>query len=115
MSQPRAASLAEAAANVVIGYGLAVLVQLLAFPVFGLQPTLAQNLKIGLIFTAVSLLRSYTLRRVFEAQRGDAYRRVVTPAPVTTEGPDRAAHRSGVVGRAAPAGTGDNPSTRRQS
>jgi len=67
MSQPRGASLAEAAANVLAGYCLAVLVQLLVFPVFGLQPTLAQNLKIGLIFTAVSLVRSYALRRLFEA------------------------------------------------
>lgn len=67
MSQPRAASLVEAIASVVIGYGLAVLVQLLVFPVFGLQPTLGQNLRVALVFTAVSLLRSYTLRRLFEA------------------------------------------------
>ncbi len=50
-----------------LGYGLAVLVQLLVFPAFGLQSTLAQNLRIGLIFTAVSLLRSYALLRLFEA------------------------------------------------
>jgi len=67
MSQSRRASFAEAAANVLVGYSLAVLVQLIVFPVFGLQPTLAQNLTIGLIFTAVSLLRSYALRRLFEA------------------------------------------------
>ena len=67
MSQSRRASLGEATANMTLGYGLAVLVQLLVFPAFGLQPTLAQNLRIGLIFTAVSLLRSYALRRLFEA------------------------------------------------
>ena len=67
--QSRAGSLIEAAANVVVGYVLAVLVQLLVFPVFGLQPTLAQNLKLGLIFTGVSLARSYALRRVFESWR----------------------------------------------
>ncbi len=51
-----------------LGYGLAVLVQLLVFPAFGLQSTLAQNLRIGLIFTAVSLLRSCArLPRLFEA------------------------------------------------
>ena len=65
--QSRTGSLLEAVANVVVGYALAVLVQLLVFPVFGLQPTLAQNLKIGLVFTAVSLARSYALRRVFES------------------------------------------------
>ncbi len=68
MSQSRRASLGEATANMTLGYGLAVLVQLLVFPAFGLQSTLAQNLRIGLIFTAVSLLRSYALRRrLFEA------------------------------------------------
>jgi len=66
-AQTRSGSLVEAAVNVAVGYALAVLVQLLVFPVFGLQPTLAQNLKIGLIFTGVSLLRSYALRRLFEA------------------------------------------------
>jgi hypothetical protein len=39
------------------------------YPVFGLQTTLEQNLKIGLVFTVVSAARSFTLRRVFEAIR----------------------------------------------
>lgn len=69
MGQPRTASLMEAAANVLVGYGLSVLVQLIVFPAVGLQPTLAQNLKIGLVFTVVSLIRSYVLRRLFEARR----------------------------------------------
>ena len=41
----------------------------LIFPIFGLQTTLAQNLKLGLIFTIVSIGRSYALRRLFEALR----------------------------------------------
>ena len=67
--QSRAGSLVEAAANVVVGYVLAVLVQLLVFPIFGLQPTLAQNLKIGLVFTAVSLARSCAAEGVRELAR----------------------------------------------
>ena len=39
------------------------------FPVFGLHTTLAQNLKMGAVFTIVSILRSYMLRRLFEAVR----------------------------------------------
>ncbi|CAB1371127.1 conserved protein of unknown function [Denitratisoma oestradiolicum] len=39
------------------------------FPLFGLHATLQENLLIGLIFTAVSLVRSYVLRRAFEAFR----------------------------------------------
>ena len=69
MKQTRVMSLVEAVANVVVGYGVAVTTQMLVLPVFGLQTTLAQNLKLGLIFTVVSIARSFTLRRVFEAIR----------------------------------------------
>jgi hypothetical protein len=62
-------SLVEAATNVSVGYVFAVLVQLLAFPMFGIVVSLHDNLAIGLLFTAVSLVRSFALRRVFEAIR----------------------------------------------
>lgn len=65
-------SLVEAIANVVVGYGVAVVAQILIFPVFGLQATLAQNLKMGAIFSAVSIARSFTLRRMFERLRANA-------------------------------------------
>ena len=44
MKQSRLMSLFEAVANVLIGYGVAVVTQILIFPIFGLQTTLAQNL-----------------------------------------------------------------------
>lgn len=69
MKQSRAMSLVEAVANVVLGYGVAVVTQILIFPIFGLHTTLAQNLKLGLIFTIVSIGRSYALRRLFERLR----------------------------------------------
>ena len=43
--------------------------QILIFPIFGLHTTLAQNLKMGAVFTVVSIARSFALRRVFEAIR----------------------------------------------
>lgn len=55
----------EAATNIVVGYGLAVAVQHLVFPLFGLGVSLSQNVFIAAIFTSVSLVRSFTLRRVF--------------------------------------------------
>jgi hypothetical protein len=67
--QSNTMSLIEAAANVVVGFALAVLTQLLVFPFFSLSVGLEENLIIGGIFTVVSLLRSYTLRRFFEAVR----------------------------------------------
>jgi hypothetical protein len=69
MKQSRAMSLVEAVANVVVGYGVAVVAQILIFPIFGLHTTLAQNLKTGAMFTVVSIARSFALRRVFEAIR----------------------------------------------
>jgi hypothetical protein len=69
VSQSRAMSAIEAVTNVLVGYGLAVGLQLLLFPAFGLHPTLGQSLKIGVWFTLLSLLRSYALRRLFERLR----------------------------------------------
>ena len=43
-------SLAEAAANVVIGYAIAVATQVVVFPIFGIHITLADDLAIGLVF-----------------------------------------------------------------
>jgi hypothetical protein len=62
-------SLLESVANVVVGYGVAVIAQIVVFPLFGLEVTLSQNLQIGLVFTGVSLVRSYLLRRAFETLR----------------------------------------------
>jgi len=69
MKQSRLMSLVESVANVIVGYGVAVVTQILIFPVFGLHTTLAQNLKMGAVFTVVSIARSYALRRLFEAVR----------------------------------------------
>jgi len=65
--QSRWMSLVESSANVVVGYGLAVLTQVIAFPLFGLSVSLSENLSIGAVFTLVSLVRSYVLRRLFNA------------------------------------------------
>lgn len=67
MKQSRLMSLVEAITNVIVGYGVAVVTQILIFPIFGLQTTLGQNLAMGGIFTIVSLFRSFALRRLFEA------------------------------------------------
>ncbi|MBN8291892.1 hypothetical protein JI664_07955 [Rhodobacter sp. NTK016B] len=69
MSQSRLLSLVEAATNVAVGYALAVVTQIVAFPWFGLHPSLGENLSIGALFTGISLLRTYTLRRLFERCR----------------------------------------------
>jgi hypothetical protein len=62
-------SLVEATANVAVGFGVAVLAQVAVFPLFGLHVGFAENLMIAAILTAISIARSYVLRRMFEAIR----------------------------------------------
>jgi hypothetical protein len=68
MSQSRISSFIEACANVCIGYGVALLSQIIIFPWFGIYIPLSSNLWIGFWFTLVSLIRSYVLRRWFNAR-----------------------------------------------
>ena len=103
MKQSRLMSLVEFVANVIVGYGVAVVTQILIFPIFGLHTTLAQNLKMGAVFTVVSIARSYVLRRLFEAIR------VKTTKPPPMRRGDSARRRlpyrrdfSGAVGRDQP-------------
>jgi hypothetical protein len=67
--QPRLMSLVESIANVVAGFGLAVLTQLAVLPWFDVRLSMVENLIVGAIFTLVSIVRSYTLRRLFETLR----------------------------------------------
>ena len=66
MKQSRLMSLVEAITNVIVGYGLAVVTQIIVFPWFGLEAALDEHLAIGMAFVGVSLVRSYLLRRLFE-------------------------------------------------
>ena len=69
MSQSHRMSLIEAITNLAMGYALAVATQIVVFPWFGLHPCIGENLALGGIFTAISLVRGYTLRRLFEHWR----------------------------------------------
>lgn len=68
MNQTKLESLIEALANVVIGLGVGFVGQLVVFPAVGLPPVaLHQNVAISIAFTTISLVRSYSLRRWFNA------------------------------------------------
>jgi hypothetical protein len=66
MKQSRLMSLIEAATNVIVGYMLAVVTQIVVFPWFGIETGLSEHLTIGLAFVGVSLVRGFLLRRLFE-------------------------------------------------
>ncbi|PJB49426.1 MAG: hypothetical protein CO103_05710 [Chloroflexi bacterium CG_4_9_14_3_um_filter_45_9] len=70
MKQSKRHSVIESIVNVMVGYGVAVLSQIAIFPMFNIHIPLSDNLKIGLWFTGVSFVRSYTLRRIFTNHKG---------------------------------------------
>lgn len=63
--QTKLQSLIESIFNILIGYSVAVFSQCIIFPWFGIHVPLSDNLQIGLLFTVISLARSYGLRRFF--------------------------------------------------
>lgn len=67
--QSRRLSLIEAATNIVVGFVIAYATQVAVFPLFGLHADHATHLAIVWIFTVVSFIRSYVLRRLFNRIR----------------------------------------------
>jgi hypothetical protein len=60
----------ETVANVLVGYAGAVSSQMVLFPLFGVTVKPATNFIMGAWFTVISLVRSYTMRRVFTRWEG---------------------------------------------
>ena len=73
--QTRLHSFIESIINIAVGYGVAITAQILIFPLFGMEVSLGDNLLIGGLFTIVSLIRSYILRRIFNTWTKITYTR----------------------------------------
>ena len=58
-------SFIEAWANVIIGAGVALLSQIVIFPLYEINITLSTNLWLMAWFTLISIIRSYCVRRMF--------------------------------------------------
>lgn len=67
MSQTRKASLLESATNIAIGLVVSMVANALVFPLFHFHPSGVQNVEITAIYTAISFVRSYVVRRVWNA------------------------------------------------
>jgi hypothetical protein len=65
MTQTRKGSLIEAIINVLIGFGINFAANMLIFPLFGWHISVHDNLVLGVIYTAISIARSYCIRRWF--------------------------------------------------
>ena len=59
-------NLIEAFIDIGSGFIIALLIQIYIFPLFGLYPTIVVGIKIALIFTVISILRSWFWRTVFK-------------------------------------------------
>ena len=68
MTQTRLGSLIEAIINVIIGFSINFAANMLIFPLFGFRITPGANLAMGLIYTVISVARSYCVRRWFNAR-----------------------------------------------
>jgi hypothetical protein len=76
VTQTRLGSLIEACANIVIGFSINWWANMLVLPLFGFHVTGGQAFNIGVFFTVISLVRSYVLRRWFNARLHAAAQRL---------------------------------------
>ena len=67
-AQTRLGSFYEACINVAIGFTINFVANILILPLIGFHISTAQNLFIGALYTLVSVARSYTVRRWFNAR-----------------------------------------------
>jgi hypothetical protein len=90
VGQPRLISFLESILNCVVGIGVAIVGQILVFPLFDIHISLIDTGMIAVIFTGISIVRSYVLRRVFNwwHHRGGGYGR----GNISTKGSSGAAN-----------------------
>lgn len=65
--QTKIGSLIESIINILIGYFVALLSQVVIFPHYDIYISMQDNLLIGAWFTLISLVRSFIIRRFFNA------------------------------------------------
>lgn len=68
---PRAAII-EAWANIVIGFSINFIANLLILPLIDAHVTASQNFWMGWVYTSVSILRQYAIRRWFQQRLHEA-------------------------------------------
>ena len=67
--QTKTLSLIEAITNTLAGLLIAFSVQLVIYPIMNIPVRIDQNIVITLVFTGVSIIRSYIFRRLFNKLR----------------------------------------------
>ena len=93
--QSRIESAIESFVNIAIGYFVAIISQMVVFPIFDIHVSMQTNLLIGAWFTCISLVRSYVVRRLFNMRT----RNKSMPAPAATSERRRQADGNTARGR----------------
>lgn len=57
--------MAEAVINTVVGYGISLLAYQYVMPLLGFKTTWSDSVVLVAVFSAISIVRSYVIRRVF--------------------------------------------------
>lgn len=68
MEQTKLGSFYEALINILIGWTINFTANMTIFPLFGWEISVEQNILLGTCYTIISLVRSYIIRRWFNAK-----------------------------------------------
>lgn len=69
MSQSRKGSAIETAANITVGWVVSYILNYILLPHYGVAVSFWDNFEIVSVFTVASIIRSYSMRRFFNAWR----------------------------------------------
>ena len=64
--QGKKGSLVESIIQVRSGWGVAIITQLIVYPLMGIEVSIVQNINLSLIFIVVGFIKQYYVRRLFE-------------------------------------------------
>ena len=66
IGQGKKGSLVESIVQVLTGWGVAIITQLIVYPLMNIEVSISQNVWISMIFIAVGFVKQYYVRRLFE-------------------------------------------------
>ena len=64
--QGKKGSLVESIIQVLTGWGVAIITQLIVYPLMGIEVSIVQNINLSLIFIVVGFIKQYYVRRLFD-------------------------------------------------
>lgn len=64
-------SFVETCSNIIVGFAVATAANFWVLPLFGFHSTMRNSVEISVIYTAISLVRSYSMRRLFNSLQSE--------------------------------------------